>query len=184
MALTRARVVSGPSTIVAKVEAIIKETLTQERDAEKTATDVQEMRARIEKEFGTKDPWSFKQVRGGLIDLEFVAQYLQLVHARAHPGILTPDTRTVFTNAARLGLLNQGLADRLQAAFDLQHDLTHILRICVTGNLAPDTATESLKMRLAQAGNAPDFAVLEASLADAQADVLDAYAEIIGPPAQ
>lgn len=183
MALTRARVVSGPPTIVSKVEAIIRDTLTQERDPGKTAMDVEEMRTRIEKEFGTKDPWSFKQVRGGLIDLEFIAQYLQLVHARAHPDILTPDTRSVYSNAARLGLLTQSLSDRLQAAFDLQHDLTHVLRICVTGNLAPDTATESLKMRLAQAGNAPDFAVLEASLREAQAEVMDAYAEIIGGPA-
>lgn len=183
MALTRARVVSGPPDIVAKVEAIIRETLTQERDAGKTATDVRDMRERIDKEFGTKDPWSFKYVRGGLIDLEFIAQYLQLVHAQAHPDILTPDTRSVFTNAARLGVVNQSLSERLQDAFDLQHDLTHILRICVTGNLVPDTATESLKMRLAQAGNAPDFAVLEASLVDAQTDVLGAYAEIVGDSA-
>ncbi|MCE7997424.1 MAG: bifunctional [glutamine synthetase] adenylyltransferase/[glutamine synthetase]-adenylyl-L-tyrosine phosphorylase [Rhodobiaceae bacterium] len=183
MALTRARVVSGAPDIVTKIEAIIRATLTQERDADKTATDVRDMRARIEKEFGTKDPWSLKQVRGGLIDLEFIAQYLQLVHAHVHPEILTPDTRSVFSNAARLGLIDQNLSDALQAAFDLQHDLTHVLRICVTGDLAPETATESLKMRLAQAGNAPDFAVLQASLIDAQADVIDAYAETIGEPA-
>ncbi len=180
MALTRARVISGPPTIVAKVEEIIRETLTQERDAQKTRVDVQEMRVRIDKEFGSKDPWAFKYVRGGLIDLEFIAQYLQLVHAHAHPDILTPDTRFVFTKAAELGLLSQSKADGLQAAFDLQHDLTQILRICVTGDVSPDTATESLKMRLAQAGNAPDFTVLLASLNEAQADVVNAYGEIIG----
>ena len=180
MALTRARVVSGPPAIVASVEQIIQDTLTRERDARKTATDVHEMRERIDKEFGSKGPWVFKYVRGGLIDLEFIAQYLQLVHAHAHPEILTPDTRSVFTKAAELGCLNQNTADRLQAAFDLQHDLTHVLRICVTGDLVPDAATESLKMRLAQAGNVPDFAVLQATLVDAQADVANAYAEIVG----
>ncbi len=180
MALTRARVVSGAPAIVAKVEKIIQDTLTRERDPQKTATDVQEMRERIDKEFGSKDPWSFKYVRGGLIDLEFIAQYLQLVHANAHPEILTPDTRSVFTKAAELGCLNQSMADRLKSAFDLQHDLTHVMRICVSGDLQPGTATESLKMRLAQAGNVPDFAVLQASLVEAQADVMTAYAETIG----
>ncbi len=43
------------------------------------------MRARIEKEKGTKDIWDLKQVRGGLVDLEFIAQYLQLVHAATAP---------------------------------------------------------------------------------------------------
>ncbi len=182
MALTRARVVSGPPAIVAKVETVIKETLTQERDVEKTAVDVQEMRLRIEKEFGTKDPWSLKHVRGGLIDLEFIAQFLQLIHAAQHPEILSPDTRAVFTKAAQLDLISDAMMERLQAAFDLQHDLTQIMRICVTGNLKPDTATESLKMRLAQAGNAPDFGVLQASLMEAQSDVLEAYAGIIVSP--
>ncbi len=44
------------------------------------------MRERIEKEFGTKNPWDIKYVRGGLMDIDFVAQYLMLRHAPQTPG--------------------------------------------------------------------------------------------------
>ena len=65
--------------------------LTAPRDRAKTAADVRDMRARIEKEKGTRDPWELKQVRGGLVDLEFIAQHLQLVHAADHPQRAEPE---------------------------------------------------------------------------------------------
>ena len=60
------------------------------------------MRARIEKEKGTRDIWDLKQVRGGLVDLEFIAQHLQLVHA-AEPirEILTRTPSAALTTWAR-----------------------------------------------------------------------------------
>jgi len=182
MALTSAHVITGSPAFVAKIEATIRETLAEQRDPQKTAGDVRDMRARIAKEYKTDDPWELKHVRGGLIDLEFIAQYLQLVHAHEHNDILSPNTREVFTLCAELGVLPQDVTERLIAAFDLQHDLTHILRICVTGTLKPEAANESLRTRLAQGGNAPDFTILEASLRDAQADVLAIYADIVGDP--
>lgn len=185
MALTRARVISGPPAIADKVEAAIREALTRERDPAKVAADVVDMRGRIEKEFPSSDPWEMKHVRGGLIDLEFIAQYLQLAHAHDHPDILTPDTRAVFERAAALGLLAPEAAATLVSAFDLQHDLTQVVRICVTGVLKPETATEGLKRRLAEGGQAPDFAVLEASLREAQQEVLAHFRDLVGtlPPA-
>ena len=50
------------------------------------------MRARIEREKGSPDLWDLKQVRGGLVDLEFIAQYLQLVHAADRPEVLSQNT--------------------------------------------------------------------------------------------
>ena len=74
--------------------------LVKPRDRAKTAADVRDMRARIEKEKGTRDPWELKQVRGGLVDLEFIAQYLQLVHAAAHPHVLSQNTVAALAQAA------------------------------------------------------------------------------------
>ena len=180
MALTRARVIAGPPALVAKVEKVIREILTKSRDRVDVAADVVNMRARIEKEFPSEDPWELKHVRGGLIDLEFIAQFLQLICAHDYPDILTPDTRNVFERAAEKGMLSPDVAAVLVTAFDLQHDLVQIIRICVTGTLNPDMASEGLKTRLAQGGQAPDFAVLEATLKEAQRDVAVAFADIIG----
>jgi glutamate-ammonia-ligase adenylyltransferase len=88
LALTRARVVSADPELTAKVEAAIHATLVLARDRAKIAADVREMRARIAADKGTDNIWNLKQVRGGLVDLEFIAQYLQLVSASAHPEVL------------------------------------------------------------------------------------------------
>ena len=108
MALTRARVVSGPPALRAAVETAIRDVLLKPRDRAKTAADVRDMRARIEKEKGTRDPWELKQVRGGLVDLEFIAQHLQLVHAAGHPRILSQNTVEALENLAQAGVLQPG----------------------------------------------------------------------------
>ena len=123
------------------------------------------MRARIAKEKGTDDIWDLKQVRGGLVDLEFIAQYLQLVHAGAHPDVLDQNTVERLPEAAGdAGLLARAHADVLIPATRLLHDLTQILRLCIEGRFDPATAPSGLKELLARAGDAPSFAELEAEL--------------------
>ena len=171
LALTRARVVSGPPALREAVDSAIHKILTLSRDRAKIAADVRDMRARIDKEKGTKDIWDLKQVRGGLVDLEFIAQYLQLVHAARHPGILSPNTVTALSNLHQAGLLPASAADDLLPAARLLSNLTQVLRLCLDGPFSPDTASDGLKSLLARAGEAPDFAWLEADLAARQATV-------------
>ena len=90
LALTRARVLAGAPRLKVVVEAAIANILKRRRDRAKVAEDVRSMRARIEREKGSKDVWDLKQVRGGQVDLEFIAQYLQLVHAAEPARSLEP----------------------------------------------------------------------------------------------
>ena len=85
MALTRARVVSGSAAFAARIEAVIRDVLCRKRDPDIIAADVVEMRAAIAKEKGDGNPWDLKYAAGALVDIEFIAQYLQLVHAEAAP---------------------------------------------------------------------------------------------------
>jgi glutamate-ammonia-ligase adenylyltransferase len=179
LALTRARVISGPAPLRTAVEQAIRQVLTLPRDRAKIAADVRDMRARIEKEKGTKDLWDLKQVRGGLVDLEFIAQYLQLVNAAQHPAILSQNTVTALTNLQRAGLLPAAAADALLPAARLLHNLTQVLRLCLDGPFAPDKASPGLKALLARAGEAPDFALLEADLAQRQAEVASLFNNLI-----
>ena len=75
------------------------------RRAREHRRDVVEMRAPIAKEKGETNPWDLKYAAGGLIDIEFIAQYLQLVHAEALPDILDTSTSRVLDKAVRLGVL-------------------------------------------------------------------------------
>ncbi len=179
MALTRARVVSGPAALGARVEKAINQSLTKPRDRAKTAADVRDMRARIAKEKGTDDIWELKQVRGGLVDLEFIAQHLQLVNAAADPRVLSQNTVEAFNNLNAAGLLPAGAAAVLLPAARLLNDLTQVLRLCVDGPFDPAKASDGLKGLLARAAEAPDFKRLEADLAAREAEVAALFDQLV-----
>ena len=179
LALTRARVVSGPPKLGAAVEKAIHSILTKPRDRSKIAADVRDMRARIAKEKGTHDIWELKQVRGGLVDLEFIAQHLQLVNAAAHPHVLSQSTVAAFNNLNAAGLLPAGAAAVLLPAARLLNDLTQILRLCVDEQFDPGKASDGLKGLLARAAEAPGFKHLEADLAAKEAEVAALFDELV-----
>jgi glutamate-ammonia-ligase adenylyltransferase len=180
MALTRARVVSASPEFKARVEAVIRGILQRPRDAALIAGDVVEMRAAIAKEKGDKDRWDLKYVAGGLIDIEFIAQYLQLVHAHEQSAILDTSTARVLDKAWALRLLPVEDAEVLRPAVQLYHDVTQILRLCLPGRFDPKTAGAGLQRLLARAADVPDFAALEATLIETQAKVRESFVRILG----
>src|SRR4029078_10502546 len=123
MALTRARVISASPALGARGEALIKRVLARERDPVVTAGDVAEMREAVATERGEGERWNLRDAAGGVLAIEVIAQYLQLVHAATHPGILDTNTARVLDNAARLGVLAPDDADVLRAAVRLYHNL-------------------------------------------------------------
>ncbi len=180
MALTRARVVSAEPAFAASVEAVIRAVLCRKRDPAAIAADVVEMRGAIAREKGEGERWDLKYAAGGLIDLEFIAQYLQLIHAAAHPGILDTSTARVFDAAWQLGLLSPEDADVLRPACRLLHNLTQVLRLALPGPFDAKTAGSGLLGLLARAADLPDFATLDAHLAETQQKVRASFVRILG----
>jgi glutamate-ammonia-ligase adenylyltransferase len=180
MALTRARVVSGPPDLAARIEAVIGGVLRRKRSAQKIAGDVVEMRAAIAKEKGDANPWDFKYVAGGLVDIEFIAQYLQLTHAAATPEILDTSTARTLEKASRLGVLKPEDAEVLRPAVRLFHDLTQILRLCLPTVFDPKTASSGVLTLLARAADLPDFAALQAHVEETQRQVRASFVRILG----
>ena len=119
MALTRARALCSDERLCEAVNAVIRDVLCRDRDADTLLRDVADMRARIEKEHGTEDVWNVKYLRGGLVDIEFIAQYLQLLHAHTTPEVLSPNTGTALRQLAEAGALAADSADTLISALAL-----------------------------------------------------------------
>jgi glutamate-ammonia-ligase adenylyltransferase len=124
MALTRARVVAGDKRLGDEIAAAIAAVLTKPRDRAKLAKDVKAMRDLIAREKGDQDPWDLKLVSGGLIDIEFVAQYLTLAEAARVPELLNVSTRATLAAAAEAGVIARDDADALIAAHRLYTDAT------------------------------------------------------------
>ena len=178
-ALTRARVITGPPELRAKVERAIADALRVPRDRAKIAADVHEMRQRIVAEKGTDNIWDLKQVRGGLVDLEFMAQYLQLIHAADHPAVLDQNTVQALRTCEQAGLLDPAIAGVLIPAARLISDLTQILRLSLDAEFDSKTAPEGLKALLARVAGSPTFAQLELDLAATLAETAAMFDKVV-----
>jgi [glutamine synthetase] adenylyltransferase / [glutamine synthetase]-adenylyl-L-tyrosine phosphorylase len=88
-------------------------------------------------------------------------------------------TLRVLDNAARLGVLPQSAAEILRPAARLYHDLSQILRLCVSERFRPETSGQDLLRVMARAGDAPDFSSLEARVKETQVDVRRVFREIV-----
>jgi glutamate-ammonia-ligase adenylyltransferase len=172
-------VISSSPEFRKRIEAVIHHVLTRPRDVAGIAADAADMRRAIALEKGEEDIWDLKYAAGGMVDIDFIAQYLQLIYAADRPDILNVSTLHVLDNAARLGLLSQSSAEILRSAARLYHDLTQILRLCVSEKFNPETAGEGLLRIMARAGDAPDFSSLEARVRETQADVRRVFQTVV-----
>ena len=185
MALTRARVIAGPSALVADIEAAVRSVLTRPRDPAALVVDVAAMRARIDDEHHTDVPWEVKHLRGGLVDIEFIAQYLQLRHAHAHPEILSTNTLAALRAIRSAGLLDPPVAEALIEALALWWRVQNRIRLTLGDAVAATGGAEDSKA-LRQAlcgGNAEDFSALVARMRDTALRIHALFREIVDRPA-
>ena len=179
MALTRARVISAPPDFQKRIEDLIARVLMRPRDIDIIANDVLEMRKAVADEKGESDIWDLKYAAGGIVDIEFLAQYLQLIHAAKKPRILGVNTMQVYDNAVKLGVLASSDAEVLRPAARLYQNLTQVLRLCVSDKFRPDTAGEDLLRVMTRAADAPDFSAVEARLRETQSEVREIFLKLM-----
>ena len=165
MALTRARFVAGDASLIAAADAIVATVLGRRPDVKKVAADVAEMRTLIEKEKPARDIWDVKLIPGGIVDIEFIAQYLSLI---APADGIGPEERVPGTDATLLRLgprfLSPSDLDELSDALRLYSDMAQAVRLCIDGPFEPATAPEGLKDFLCRVTELPDLRVLEGDL--------------------
>ena len=171
MALTRARVVAGEGSMTRDVEASITDVLRTRREASALAKSVREMRALIAQEKSDSDPWDLKLAAGGIIDVEFLAQYLVLLHSKDHPQLHEVDCALVLQRAGEVGVLDPADADLLVSAHRLYSTVTQMMRLTVEGAFDPKTIAKGVLRRIAAAADCPDFVRLERQLTELRQSV-------------
>jgi glutamate-ammonia-ligase adenylyltransferase len=168
LALTRARVIAGPAQLRAQIERAIGSTLTRKVDEAQLRQETRAMREKLAAQFRAKDKWDLKFAPGGLVDIEFCAQYLQLRQACETADVLRQNTVSAIERLSAHGLLESGDAADLLAAAHLQLSLLQILRIAAAGPFDAPEASEGMKALLVRAADAANFSALETRVADAQ----------------
>ncbi|OLP46848.1 bifunctional [glutamine synthetase] adenylyltransferase/[glutamine synthetase]-adenylyl-L-tyrosine phosphorylase [Rhizobium oryziradicis] len=164
MALTRARLVTGDAGLMKQGEASIAGILQTRRDKSEVATAVTEMRSLIDAEKPPKDAFDVKLIPGGLIDLEFMAQYLALIA----PGEGIPVQRGLTTaeSLKALGtlMISKDDLETCLAALKLYSDIAQVTRTCVDGHFHPAEAPAGLMDLLLRVTDCPDVKSLEVEL--------------------
>ena len=151
--LTRARAVAGDPALAAAATAAIDEALARPVAPELLAREVRSMRLRIFKEHGSDNPWNLKHCRGGLVDLEFAAQYLVLRHGPDHPSLRRTDTRGILEAAIEADLVEAVIGRRLLQALGLLQALQAVLRLSLNDRFEPRQAPPGLREALVRAAN-------------------------------
>ena len=179
LALTRARVVWATSQgFATDCGLAITRALRQPRNRKATAADVRDMRQLLERERPPKGDWDLKLPPGGLVDIEFAAQFLQLAHA-AEGGPLFANTAEALAAFRRTHLAPDEPLLALEAAWRLQQDLTQLLKVALEDNHDPAEEPKAFRALLARAGHARSFSALRHRLDEAQSAARAAYTTLL-----
>jgi len=130
-ALSRARFVAGDASIGKAFDQIRLEVMTQPQDAAKLKEEVLSMRERMRSaQHLQAGVFDIKQSPGGIIDVEFLVQYLVLLHASRYPE-LTGNIGNIglLGLMAKLGIIDAGLAESVAAAYREFRHIQHMLKL-------------------------------------------------------
>ncbi|MCC2652007.1 MAG: glutamine-synthetase adenylyltransferase, partial [Microvirga sp.] len=175
MALTRARVLAGDESFGAEVSEAVRDLLTAKRDPKQVFKEVRAMRELIAQEKGDDDPWDMKLARGGLTDLDFIAQGLVLAHASAYPTLAGLPTEATFAEAQSTGLLSSDEARIFAEAHRLFNDIFQWQRLTIEGKFEAQTVQPVILKRLATIAGLPSAKVLVEHLGEVRGRVATAW---------
>lgn len=124
-ALVRARVVAGSPALAERFQAVRREILGQPREEAKLKSDVSDMREKMRGHLGSKPAadnearvFNLKQDRGGIVDIEFMVQYLVLRHAAEMPALMRwTDNIRILASVEAEGLLASDEVELLREAY-------------------------------------------------------------------
>jgi glutamate-ammonia-ligase adenylyltransferase len=141
-ALLHARAVAGHATLRALFESARVELLCHHVRRDTLRTEVRDMRLRMRRELtrGKGGRFDIKQDAGGTADIEFLAQYWALLHARGHPPVVMfADTIRQLESVASADLVPQATVDALTHAYRKYRERSHHLSL---ENAEPIVAAE------------------------------------------
>jgi len=183
MALTRARVIAGDPDFADEVETAIRDILDWPRDADRLLVDVDDMRQRIEKAHPKPKPWDAKHRRGGLVDLEFIAQYLQLRVGPEEPRVFATATAAAFRQLAAAHRLDPEVGAELLEGLHFWHHLQGMLRVLLGKEADQSGHPDLLARALARATGTKDMDAAHERMDAMAARGLSLYERLVARPA-
>lgn len=181
MALTRGRVLAGGENLSNQIYALQKKVFQMPRDSDEARHNIVDMKKRLEAHHIKKGDfkWDIKQAPGGLVDIEFIAQGLCLMHGAALADRIGTSTQSNLELLGAEHILSPDDTTRLTEAFSFYSGLLQIFRLCLETPANPPFS-QSLNLLLCQSSALPDMAHLEQTLSEHQKSVRDIFIRMFG----
>ncbi len=147
-ALVRSRPIGGDIRICERFEAIRRRVISQIREPDALCREVGEMRERLRREHAGKDPERFdiKQDVGGIVDIEFLVQYLVLSKSHDYPALLQwTDNVRLLQTLIETGFLPDYQAHFLKEAYLTYRAVVHRLNLQEKPAVVPEDRFRSLR---------------------------------------
>ncbi len=131
-ALVRARPIGGDSRVCEHFNTIREKALSMTRDPHILCHEVAEMRERLRKEHANTHPdlFDIKQDSGGIVDIEFLVQYLTLLKSHEHPSLLKwTDNVRILQTLVETGIMNDYQAHFLKDTYLTYRATVHKLSL-------------------------------------------------------
>ena len=181
MALTRARPIYGMSQFQSQIRTGIFNILRQNRDRDKLFADIKNMRHRVAQEHKIQSNWDINHRNGGLIDIEFVTQALQLLHANSTPDVLSTSTNEALKNLHRAKFLEDDDAFLYLSSLNLWQSLQSIIRLTGLERLDDDLPPNGRTNALCRAAALETFGQLKTHMNKTAEEVRKMYLKILTP---
>ncbi|MGP1571055.1 MAG: bifunctional [glutamate--ammonia ligase]-adenylyl-L-tyrosine phosphorylase/[glutamate--ammonia-ligase] adenylyltransferase [Moraxella sp.] len=148
-ALVRARGVAGDKVVLTEFNRIRQEVLVQARQIQQVQMDVLSMRQKMQSHLGTDEKnhqFHLKQDMGGLVDIEFLAQFMVLAYAYQYPNLaIWSDNVRIFEEVAKTGLWQEKCCQDLTNAYLTLRQKTHELALLDKKIIVEDDQWQQLR---------------------------------------
>lgn len=130
-ALVKARAVAGNRALGEKVMKVIENFVYAKKLAPDFEKEIHRLRGRVEKELAneTESKLNLKTGKGGMVDVEFLVQMLQLAHGSANPELRTANTMEAIGGLYRAGLIKSGEALTLSEGYLFLRKMGNLLSL-------------------------------------------------------
>lgn len=152
-ALIRSRPICGDGRMFTRFLKIKKEIITQPRDPDTLKKDIHSMRIKMRSELEKKETGYFdiKQGRGGIIDIEFIVQYLSLLYAHEFEELARwPDNVRLIGTLNKDRILKNEVANTLRGAYLSYRSEVHRLNLQEKAAFVPEDTFDGMQYLIAE----------------------------------
>ena len=182
-ALVKARPILGDPALARRFAALRRARVFGPGLSDAERAEIHRVRGRMEVELGREGPGRLhvKFGAGGLVDVEFLTQVLQLAHGARHGPLRTPSTRRALGALAQHGVLAREAAGGLVEAYDFEKALLRALRLAQARPADCLPTTGHLLARLARELGLPSGRALVDRYREVAAEVRRHYRAVVAP---